>query len=276
MKRKTDQRVEIILYVFIAVVFFLTTVGTGFASERNIRSISIPQRDEDVTMNPGESRQFTHDHLLAFRADEVVLEVNGEDQFISVELDNMENDPEVELEVHTQLTLTLDDNAQEGAEYDVVILFRYSAGDEQTVKQEPYTITVPGFEAVFAANPIRGQIPFEVRFEDRSTGANIRNWFWEFGDGQTSQDQNPNHTYRQHGYYDVSLMVTKGDGEQDTKTRWEYIAAVDPDLDELSYEDPDDLPNFLTLPESNGFADHYYNVRFTPPYPRYQIMEARI
>ncbi|MBT3231842.1 MAG: PKD domain-containing protein [Calditrichaeota bacterium] len=276
MKRKSDQRVKVFFYILLTFVFILTSVGISFASERSIRSISVPHRDVDITLNPGGNQQFSRNEILDFQADAVELEVTGNNQFITVELDSMVNNENDTLQVHTWYKLFLDNNAPAGEEYDVFVVFTYTAGDNRSVQQEAYTVTVASLEADFNTDVVRGHIPLDVEFEDVSTGAGIVNWFWEFGDGRTSQQQNPSHTYQRHGYYDVSLMVTNRNGDQDTKIRYEYIAAVDPDLDELSYEDPDDLPNFLTLPESNGFEDMYYNVRFTPPYPRYQIMEARI
>jgi len=49
--------------------------------------------------------------------------------------------------------------------------------------------------------------PFTVYFYDLSFG-NIDNWNWEFGDGTTSQEINPIHTYNAPGSYDVCLTVS--------------------------------------------------------------------
>jgi PKD repeat protein len=38
-------------------------------------------------------------------------------------------------------------------------------------------------------------------------------WAWDFGDGNTSSDQNPQHTFAQDGIYDVSLTVTNAQGD---------------------------------------------------------------
>jgi len=43
-------------------------------------------------------------------------------------------------------------------------------------------------------------------FYDMSIG-NIKNWFWDFGDGSVSTLQNPQHTYTEAGEYFVSLKV---------------------------------------------------------------------
>ena len=46
-----------------------------------------------------------------------------------------------------------------------------------------------------------------VTFTDLSTNT-PQSWIWEFGDGETSSDQNPIHMYSQPGTYTVSLTVT--------------------------------------------------------------------
>ena len=44
-----------------------------------------------------------------------------------------------------------------------------------------------------------------VNFEDLSSGAT--NWLWDFGDGNTSTEQNPIHTYNDLGVYQVTLYI---------------------------------------------------------------------
>jgi large repetitive protein len=57
-------------------------------------------------------------------------------------------------------------------------------------------------------------------FVDRSTDddGSVASWSWTFGDGSTSTERNPAHTYAAAGRYDVLLMVTDDDGAADTKT----------------------------------------------------------
>jgi hypothetical protein len=53
--------------------------------------------------------------------------------------------------------------------------------------------------------------PFAVDCFDNSTTESdqpIVSWKWEFGDGKTSTDQNPHHTYTDASQYNVSLTVT--------------------------------------------------------------------
>jgi len=45
-----------------------------------------------------------------------------------------------------------------------------------------------------------------VSFADQSVG-NLTTWYWNFGDGQTSQEVSPEHTFAEAGYYLVTLSV---------------------------------------------------------------------
>lgn len=47
-----------------------------------------------------------------------------------------------------------------------------------------------------------------VDFTDTSTGAT--DWFWDFGDGNTSTSQNPSHAYATAGHYLVELQINGG------------------------------------------------------------------
>jgi PKD repeat protein len=49
-------------------------------------------------------------------------------------------------------------------------------------------------------------------FTDETTGSNLTSWNWDFGDGTTSTDQNPTHTYSIPGDYNVILTVTNNTG----------------------------------------------------------------
>ncbi len=60
-----------------------------------------------------------------------------------------------------------------------------------------------------------------VTFTDESQYAST--WDWDFGDGQTSNEQNPVHTYTNQGTYTVSLTVTNPLPGTDTETKNAYI-----------------------------------------------------
>lgn len=60
----------------------------------------------------------------------------------------------------------------------------------------------------------RGVAPHTVEFDssDSVATAGIATYYWEFGDGQTSNQANPTHTYEAAGVYSVSLTVTDKKG----------------------------------------------------------------
>lgn len=52
-----------------------------------------------------------------------------------------------------------------------------------------------------------------------AAGTPLTNWFWEFGDGNSSTQMNPNHLYAVPQPYDVELRVVDANGCQDSITR---------------------------------------------------------
>ncbi|MFO7907912.1 MAG: PKD domain-containing protein [Pirellulaceae bacterium] len=81
-----------------------------------------------------------------------------------------------------------------------------------------------GPTAGFTADTTEGEAPLTVQFTDQSDPgtAGITAWDWDFGDGGTSTEQNPEHTYTAEGSYDVSLQVASSAG-QSTKSKPDYI-----------------------------------------------------
>ena len=62
----------------------------------------------------------------------------------------------------------------------------------------------------------------QYTFTDQSTNNPIA-WEWDFGDGTSSSDQNPVHSFVCAGYYDVILTVTNADGCTDTYDDFVYV-----------------------------------------------------
>jgi len=79
----------------------------------------------------------------------------------------------------------------------------------------------------FEADLLEGDPPLTVRFTDRSAVAGPSTWYWEFGDGGTSTQQNPTHTYATAGLYTVRLTVTGAAGPV-SLTRPDYIRVGQP------------------------------------------------
>lgn len=75
---------------------------------------------------------------------------------------------------------------------------------------------------VFRATPRTGAGPLTVTFQNFSEGDFLR-FFWEFGDGSTSQERAPTHTYLQDGVYTVTLNVITTLKAQGVVTKTDYI-----------------------------------------------------
>ena len=119
-------------------------------------------------------------------------------------------------------TLYVDNNVPNGSHtYGVRSVYTSGISDAITVDVIVDAPLVSDFEA----DPTDGFAPLNVQFTDLSMdfGTPIVAWFWNFGDGQTSNFQNPYHVYTSQGSYDVSLMVMDASGTSATETKYDYI-----------------------------------------------------
>ncbi|HDP35083.1 MAG TPA: PKD domain-containing protein [Candidatus Hydrogenedentes bacterium] len=76
----------------------------------------------------------------------------------------------------------------------------------------------------FSAVPTTGVPPLTVQFTDLSGGGiyPIIDWEWDFGDGQNSFEQHPEHVFEQPGAYTVTLTVSTA-GDSRTVSKENYI-----------------------------------------------------
>jgi PKD repeat protein len=61
----------------------------------------------------------------------------------------------------------------------------------------------------FEFSPTSPEVGMTVQFTDHTTG-NPTSWQWDFGDGGTSTQQNPQHQYQSAGTFNVTLTVSNG------------------------------------------------------------------
>lgn len=102
-----------------------------------------------------------------------------------------------------------------------------------------------------------------IGFEDLSENCPVQ-WSWDFGDGNTSNDQNPNHIYTQDGTYNVQLTVNNANGSNSI-TKTAYIVVDHPDMP--AGEDVDICPGeSATLIVSGSGENRWYdNIFATTP-----------
>jgi len=110
-----------------------------------------------------------------------------------------------------------------------------AAGSDSEVKTDYITITDAVYAPVasFSANVTSGALPLDVLFTDSSTNTPT-SWLWNFGDGTTSTDQNPEHTYSVDGSYTVTLTASNAAGSN-TYIKSSYISAGTTTSFSLSY-----------------------------------------
>ena len=92
-----------------------------------------------------------------------------------------------------------------------VILAVTDHNDEQDTASLNISISqqVVAMQATANASPASGTIPFLVNFTaDATGGVSPYTFSWDFGDGSSSSDQNPTHTYSTAADYIVILTVT--------------------------------------------------------------------
>ncbi len=90
-------------------------------------------------------------------------------------------------------------------------------------------VRVGELAAEFMAADTLGDAPLTVGFSDLSTGE-VASWLWNFGDGGSSAQQNPLHTYQQVGDYSVTLTVSGSEGT-DTLTKDSYVRVLDASIE---------------------------------------------
>jgi PKD repeat protein/uncharacterized protein YjiK len=110
--------------------------------------------------------------------------------------------------------------------YTLTLTVGNSTGSHVATKIDYITVTVPPPVADFSGDPTTGDAPLTVSFSDGSSGDPTA-WDWDFGDGATSSEQNPVHTYTAPGSYTVTLTVTNAGGS-DALTKPAYITVTQP------------------------------------------------
>lgn len=88
--------------------------------------------------------------------------------------------------------------------------------DRGCVDDTSFFLTInPAPIADFEINPNPALVQEDVQFLDLSTGS-VQQWFWDFGDGEADNAQNPIHQYGEGGDYTIYLIIIDASGCQDT------------------------------------------------------------
>lgn len=148
-------------------------------------------------------------------------------------------------------------------------------GEEITPRTIAVTVDVAPepLEVDFSATPTTGAAPLAVQFTDLSTLAGASQWHWDFGDGQTSSQRHPQHTYASQGHFNVRLTVV-GSSKTQTAEKVEYIVVANPpkvafiggDLDSGEPWPPASDVQIMQHLQSKGLiVNSYYDVPASRP-----------
>lgn len=101
-----------------------------------------------------------------------------------------------------------------------------SHGCSSTLPKNDIIKIHPSLQADFTADKTTlCDLPGVVNFSNTSSGAGTLTYEWDFGDGNTSKDKNPSHTYTKKGIYTVKLTVKSSEGCTNPAVKNDYINA---------------------------------------------------
>jgi PKD repeat protein len=102
-----------------------------------------------------------------------------------------------------------------------LIAYNNVSGKSDTLVMTNYINVVSFPNANFTSNVTSGCSPLAVSFTNTST--NYTSCVWDFGDGFSSTQTNPSHTYTVPGFYTVKLIAYSAYGCSNVKTQLNYI-----------------------------------------------------
>ena len=110
----------------------------------------------------------------------------------------------------------------DGTSYPLAYHYTDSNGCEN---EDTLHISVNKITADFESDPMYGTSPLTIHFKDKSDAQllTLTNWFWIFGDSNTSMLTNPSHTFIDKGNYSISLWVSDGRNCMDSITKNNFI-----------------------------------------------------
>ncbi len=141
-----------------------------------------------------------------------------------------------------------------------------NCGGGEYGETEDYSLNVVAGDvppiACFSATPVWGDAPLMVNFTDCSVNLPT-SWLWDFGDGNTSTEQNPSNVYSLGGVYTVSLTVTNEFGEN-ALVKEDYIDALNTGViingDEVSIQVlPNPVSDKLYISHADDMVAYLYN-----------------
>ncbi len=121
----------------------------------------------------------------------------------------------------------------ESGKFGVTLIVTKPDGEKISFTKDSIITVTEIVKANFDIQILNSELPLEVQFTDKSTG-NIKSWNWDFGDGESSAEQNPIHEYKFSGDFSPRLIVSNGI-MNDTLIKYEQIAFMVDDIQISSF-----------------------------------------
>ncbi|MFZ6050886.1 PKD domain-containing protein [Halocola ammonii] len=117
------------------------------------------------------------------------------------------------------------------------------------ITQEQIIEVYPNAQAAFTVTPNQVSVPSQPVYM-LNLSNNATSYFWDFGDGNSSTDENPDHQYTEPGAYTITLTAENQWGCNDTFSITEAVTAIS--------DGQINFPNAFT-PSANGPNDGDYD-----------------
>ncbi len=144
------------------------------------------------------------------------------------------------------------------------VKLRLTSVKDKTFAEQKNTVVVNPVPNIDMNHSLSDENPSLVNFEAKdgstllTTGS--KNWSWDFGDKQTSKEQNPSHSYIKKGSYDVVVTATNNYGCSSSARKLVTIENIFP-LAPTGFSPNGDGINDLWMPAS--FLNGDYNFTLT-------------
>lgn len=139
--------------------------------------------------------------------------------------------------------------------YTISLTVTYANGLTNTSTKTAYVTVYNEPTADFTVDKTSGCFPAIIQFTDLSTapaGTNINSWKWDFGDGNSSSEQNPKYIYRKPGSYTVILTVSTDKGCKKVIVKPDFISVSQGVVPSFNYSNPD----VCSAPVTIGFTNN--------------------
>ncbi len=139
--------------------------------------------------------------------------------------------------------------------YTVKLIATNGGGCSDTTIQTFNIISKP--IASFNVSSLSGCVNNSVAFSDNSTVSGVATYYYDFGDGATSVQQNPTHLYTSVGTFKVQFFVTNANGCKDSTSKTIAVIAKPTASFNLSGFNPCSSNNTITLVNTSSNATSY-------------------